>query len=267
MTRGLAEQTADELDAAVTDVIDVLADDPRAYARAWPGSPVGSDGAGRDFAPAGQKRLTGMELFTAVTPLLSIDRLLTIVPSTLGIGLVATGPIGIGIGLAALTLGGGAAVGLAKERKKVAALSSFTNWVREFVAAVRDSEDHAFSLAMLDARRDLAAALDEAVARRAAEVARDRARLSAARSESARAARGRRQSRPGLSGRDRHAQPRGSGAAPRNLQQARADDPSGFAPIAGGGDGMTTLTERAPRSRPRPPPRPAVDGRPLRSPR
>jgi hypothetical protein len=183
-TRRIAEQIADELIAAVTGVIEFLADDP-ALRESLARVASGSDGAGRDFVPAAQKRLTGIELFTAVTPLLSIDRLLTIVPSTLGIGLVATGPIGIGIGLAALTLGGGAALGLAKERKKVAALSSFTNWVREFVAAVRDSEQRAFALAMIDARRDLAAALDDAVARRAAEVARDRARLTTARSESA----------------------------------------------------------------------------------
>jgi hypothetical protein len=183
-TRRVAEQTADELIAAVARVIECLADDPtlrESLARVA----GGAEGSGRDFAPAAQKRLTGIELFTAVTPLLSIDRLLTIVPSTLGIGLVATGPIGIGIGLAALTLGGGAALILSKERKKVAAQGSFTNWVREFVATVRDSEQRTFALAMIDARRDLAAALDEAVARRAADVARDRARLSAARSESA----------------------------------------------------------------------------------
>ncbi len=117
--------------------------------------------------------------------MLSIDRLLTIVPSTLGIGLVATGPIGIGIGLTALTVGGGAALLLAKQRKMVAAQSSFATWVREFVAAVRSAEDNAFSLAMIDARRDLAAALEEGVARRTAEVARDRARLTAARSAAA----------------------------------------------------------------------------------
>jgi hypothetical protein len=183
-TRRIAEQIAADLVAAVTRVIEFLANDP-ALRESLARVAGGSNAAGRDFVPAAQKRLTGIELFTAVTPLLSIDRLLTIVPSTLGIGLVATGPIGIGIGLAALTLGGGAALGLAKERKKVAALSSFTNWVREFVATVRDSEQRAFALAMIDARRDLAAALDDAVARRAADVARDRARLSAARSESA----------------------------------------------------------------------------------
>jgi hypothetical protein len=183
-TRRIAEQTADELIAAVTRVIEFLADDPmlRASLARVAG---GAESSGRDFAPAAQKRLTGIELFTAVTPLLSIDRLLTIVPSTLGFGLVATGPIGIGIGLAALTLGGGAAMILSKERKKVAAQASFANWVREFVAVVRDSEQRAFALAMIDARRDLAAALDDGVARRAADVARDRARLSAAQSESA----------------------------------------------------------------------------------
>jgi hypothetical protein len=229
-TRRVAEQTADQLVAAVTGVIEYLADDP-ALRASLARVAAGSDAAGRDFAPAAQKRLTGIELFTAVTPLLSVDRLLTIVPSTLGIGLVATGPIGIGVGLAALAVGGGAAMVLAKERKKVAARGSFASWVREFATAVRDSEQRAFALAMIDARRDLAAALDDAVARRSGELARDRARLTAARSQS--------QARREVAGRAARAQLAevdalnvAAQALLRRLQQARSDATAAPVPVS-----------------------------------
>ncbi len=179
-TRRLAEETTGELLAAVTAVIDVLADDPllrESVARLS----TGAERSGREYGAPDQKRLTGLELFTAVTPVLSIDRLITVVPSALGVGVVATGPIGIGIGVAAIALGSGAAVMLAKERKKIAAQGSFAAWVREYTAAVRDAEQRAFATAMIDTRRDLATALEQAMVRRTAELARDRAQAAAAR--------------------------------------------------------------------------------------
>ena len=177
--RELAEQTGQQMLQAIQVVIGHLADDTE-FAESVRLLGTVTDSPDVEYDSAGQKKLTSLEMFTAVTPVLSIDRLVTFLPSVLGAPALAAGPIG----LVAAGIGAAVAMVLARERKKIAAQNSFTQWVVAVINGARNEDRVAFGTAMVDARTHIAKALDDAIKRRSAEIAGERARLEKALSES-----------------------------------------------------------------------------------
>jgi hypothetical protein len=177
--RELADQTGQQMLTAIEVVIGHLADDTEfAESVRLLGTATESPDVGYDSAA--QRKLTGLEMFTAVTPVLSIDRLVTFLPSVLGVPALAAGPIG----LVAAGIGAAVAMVLARERKKIAAQTGFAQWVAAVINAARNDDRVAFGTAMVDARTHIANALDDAIRRRSTEIAGERARLEKALSES-----------------------------------------------------------------------------------
>jgi ADP-ribose pyrophosphatase YjhB (NUDIX family) len=177
--RELAEQTGQQMLHAIQIVIGNLADDTE-FAESVRLLGTVTESPELDYGDAEQHKLTSMEMFTAVTPVLSIDRLVTFLPSVLGVPALAAGPIG----LVAAGIGAAVAMVLARERKKIAAHNSFTQWVVAVINGARNEDRLAFGTAMVDARSHIAKALDDAIKRRTSEIAGERARLDKALSES-----------------------------------------------------------------------------------
>lgn len=165
MTAQLAEETASKLVDDVVGVLDVIAEDT-SLAESLSQLGTGAVEDRPQFELAGQKRRSATDVYGQFTPVSGVSRLIGLfVP---GLGQVA-----------ALAVGGAAAVLMSKERNKIARKDAFGMWTQRYTAAVSEDDTHTFVTAMNHAQVQLIAALEAGIKRRVTDLTAARARLEA----------------------------------------------------------------------------------------